>query len=78
MVITDLIAVISGVVTLVNIGALLLLYRQYRELSEVAIEFAGLMAVSFREEAGAVVCNPGAIMGMTIEHMDRLRRLIKW
>jgi hypothetical protein len=32
----------------------------------------------FREEEGTLVGNPGAIMGMTIEHMDRLRRLIKW
>jgi hypothetical protein len=78
MVISDLVVVVSGIATLANIGALFLVYRKFAELSGVAVEFAGLVAASISEEDGELVGNPESIVGMAVEHMERLRGLLKW
>jgi len=78
MVISDIVAVVSGMATLANIGVLFLLYRKFAELSGISVEFAGLVAASISEEDGELVGDPESIVGMAIEHLERLRGLIKW
>ncbi len=76
--ISDLICVVSGIIALINGGALVLLYRQYRELAKVTIEFAGLVVASVREEDGELVVIPEVIAGMAVEQLERVHRIVRW
>jgi len=74
----DLWSLVAGGAVVINGGALLLLYRQYCLLAAEAMEYAGLVIASLREEEGSVRVNPEALAGDAMDHLCRLSGMVRW
>ena len=77
--ILELISGISVGLAMLNGGALYLLYRRYISLAADSVEFAGIIMESIREqENGDLIVNPVSLVGVSMDHLDRMRGIMKW
>lgn len=77
--IAELLSLISFLCAIVNGAVVLMLYRQFRDLAEVSVTFAGLVIAAIEEqEDGEIQVDPGCLAGVVIHHLDQLTGMTRW
>lgn len=77
--ITELLSLISFLCAIVNGAVVLMLYRQFRDLAEVSVTFAGLVIAAIEEqEDGEIRVDPGCLAGIVSHHLDQLTGMTRW
>jgi hypothetical protein len=74
----ELLSGVSAGVAVMNIFAVYLIYRQYRSLAEVSLEYAGLVVSSIREQEGEIVVDPLALAGISMDHLSQVSGMVNW
>jgi len=61
-----------------NALALWHMYREYRILAEVSLEFAGKVLATVREEDGEIITDPVVLAGEVMDHLSQISGIVKW
>ena len=70
-------AIVSILLAILNGSAVIVLYRQYRDLAEVSLEFAALLTTMITEEEGEVRVESLALAGMVVDHLSRVSGMVR-
>lgn len=77
--IAELVSLISFLCAMVNGAVVFMVYRQFRDLAEVSVTFAGLVITAIEEqEDGDIRVDPGCLAGIAIHHLDQLAGMTRW
>lgn len=55
-----------------------LIYRQFRSLAEVSLEYAGLVVSSIREQEEEIVVDPLTLAGISMDHLSQVSGMVSW